>query len=162
MAAGDNPEDLAALASYGAALADGVERALPGWVADRIVERAAAWDPAVAAGLGPQAEAAGVAATLDVVPALRLLLSTDVDEQRAGPLEVLRRAVPHATAVLVGVGVPEVARDEVRQRLFPDDRYDLSPASFVELGPEVAEAGIAWGAAKAHVVLARRRAEGRR
>jgi hypothetical protein len=31
-----------------------------------------------------------------------------------------------------------------------------------DVRPDLTEPGIAWGAAKAHVVLARRRAEGRR
>ena len=43
-----------------------------------------------------------------------------------------------------------------------DDDYDLIIADFADLTPDLAEAGIAWGAAKAHVVLARRRREGRR
>jgi len=69
--------------------------------------------------------------------------------------------------VLRQAGVPGVVRDEEAQRQFPDDDYDLTPANFADLdaGPTeggLAEAGIAWGAAKAHVVLARRRREGRR
>jgi hypothetical protein len=35
------------------------------------------------------------------------------------------------------------------------------PASFADLDSTVHEPGIVWGAAKAHVVLRRRRAEGR-
>ena len=40
--------------------------------------------------------------------------------------------------------------------------YDLSPASFADLAPALKEPGLVWGAAKAHVHLSRRRAEGRR
>ena len=36
------------------------------------------------------------------------------------------------------------------------------PATFADLDPDLGSAGIAWGAAKAHVILARRRSEGRR
>ncbi|RMH87250.1 MAG: class I SAM-dependent methyltransferase [Actinomyces sp.] len=36
-------------------------------------------------------------------------------------------------------------------RLLPDDVHALGPATFAELGPEVAEAAVVWGAAKAHL-----------
>jgi hypothetical protein len=55
-----------------------------------------------------------------------------------------------------------VARDEFSLRNFPDDVYDLTPASFADVDPELHEPGLLWGAAKAHVHLARRRREGRR
>ena len=55
-----------------------------------------------------------------------------------------------------------MARDEVAVRQFPDDVYDLVPASFAEVDPELHEPGLVWGAAKAHVHLARRRSEGAR
>jgi hypothetical protein len=42
-----------------------------------------------------------------------------------------------------------VARDAFEQERFPDDVYGLMPASFADFGPEVGEAGLAWGAAKA-------------
>jgi hypothetical protein len=40
--------------------------------------------------------------------------------------------------------------------------YDLSPAAFADLDPSLREPGLTWGAAKAHVHLARRRREGLR
>jgi hypothetical protein len=64
--------------------------------------------------------------------------------------------------VLAAAGVPPVGRDEVARRLHPDDDYDLTPASFADISPELHEPGLVWGAAKAHVVLARRRREGLR
>jgi hypothetical protein len=51
-----------------------------------------------------------------------------------------------------------VPRDEFSVRSFPDDAYDLSPASFADVDPALHEPGLAWGAAKAYVHLARRRA----
>jgi hypothetical protein len=51
--------------------------------------------------------------------------------------------------VLRSAGVAPVERDDFQRDRFPDDAYDLVPVSFADLGPEVAEAGIAWGAAKA-------------
>jgi hypothetical protein len=68
----------------------------------------------------------------------------------------------HPTQVLAEAGVPPVERDEHAARLFPDDRYDLAPATFSDLDEALHEPGLVWGAAKAHVVLARRRREGRR
>jgi len=70
--------------------------------------------------------------------------------------------VVHPTAVLAAAGVPTVRRDRVAERLLPDDVYDLAPAAFADVAPELHEPGLVWGAAKAHVVLARRRREGRR
>ena len=63
------------------------------------------------------------------------------------------------TDVLRSAGVPPVVRDEMAESAFPEDLYDLSPATFADLAPELAEAGLVWGAAKAHVVLSRRRGE---
>ena len=62
-----------------------------------------------------------------------------------------------ATQVLDAEGVAPVARDPFAQRQTPDDAYDLTPASFADIDPGLAEPGLVWGAAKAHVHLARRR-----
>ena len=75
---------------------------------------------------------------------------------------MVRRAVVYPTAVLRGAGVPPVVRDADAEARFPDDDYDLTPAAFADLDPSLHEPGLVWGAAKAHVHLARRRAEGRR
>jgi hypothetical protein len=85
-----------------------------------------------------------------------------VDQQATGPLALLREAVRYPTAVLADAGVPPVVRDEFAVRAFPDDAYGLAPAAFADVDPSLHEPGLVWGAAKAHVVLARRRAEGRR
>ncbi len=52
-----------------------------------------------------------------------------------------------------------MARDAQSARFQPDDVYDLAPASFADLAPELHDLGISWGAAKAHVHLQRRRRE---
>lgn len=153
-------EDEAVLARYGERLADGVAAALPGWV-ERSVERlAVAWagrlDPEVA----EAARAAGAEARTEVAPRVRALLALDLDEQRTNPLALVRQAVRFPTAVLREAGVPPVERDEVAERQLPDDPYDLTPTSFADLDPALYEPGLEWGAAKAHVHLARRRAEG--
>jgi hypothetical protein len=93
---------------------------------------------------------------------LQQLLTTDVDDQRRNPLGVLRDAVVHATRVLAQAGVPPVRRDAFAEEAFPDDCYDLSPATWSDVDASLHEPGIVWGAWKAKVVLDRRRSEGRR
>lgn len=154
----DDPRDAADLATRAAALADAIDRALPVWLVRAVGERWRAWTgEALPSEVRAEAEAAAEQARAEIVPELRALLGTDVDEQRSNPLALIRRAVGPATDVLTGAGMPHVVRDAQAERIFPDDVYDLSPASFSDLDSSVHEPGIEWGAAKAHVVLARRR-----
>ncbi len=157
-----SPTDEELLASYAAVLADGIERALGPWVVRGVAERADAWQPGLGRILREPAETAGRRAAAEVGRAVRELLALAVDAQATGPLAVLRTAVRYPTEVLAAAGVPHVVRDEFAERAFPDDGYGLAPASFADLHPSLREPGLVWGAAKAHVVLARRRAEGRR
>lgn len=90
------------------------------------------------------------------------LLATDIDAQRANPLSVLRSLVTPITKALRSANVVPVNRDPDAQRLFPDDVFDLTPGSFSEVHPDLHMPGLAWGAAKAHVHIQRRRAEGMR
>lgn len=157
----DDPADAAALQRYATTLVEAVDAALPGWVSRVVRERWVAW-----AGNEPgedltrAAAAAGDEARAAVAPAMQTLLATDVDAQRSNPLALIRRAIVYPTRVLTAAGVPPVHRDADAERLFPDDRYDLSPASFADLDPSVHEPGLEWGAAKAHVILRRRRPGG--
>jgi hypothetical protein len=154
----DDPGDAAALSGYAAALAAAVEAALPAWVARVVGERWREWSGTpLPLAVAQSAATAGAEALAEVGPALRALLSTDVDAQRTNPLALLRRATAHPTRVLAAAGVPPVVRDAHAERLFPDDVYDLGPASFADLDPSVHEPGLVWGAAKAHVILRRRR-----
>ena len=163
VARGPSPEDLAALARYAAVLDDGVRASLPGWV-ERSVERVhvAQLQRRPPAEVRAAATEAGHAAAGEVGDRVHALLVLDIDEQRSNPLALIRQAVPYPTEVLRAASVPPVARDEVAARQFPDDVYDLTPTSFAEVDPELHEPGLVWGAAKAHVHLSRRRAEGRR
>ena len=158
----DDPADAAALAAFADALADGVERAIPGWV-ERSVRRVLT-DQGIA--IGPETEAAladaATRAREDGAPRVRTLLQTDVDAQAGNPLAVLRTLVSYPTSVLRASGARPVARDDFAVRNFPDDVYDLSPATFADVDPDLHEPGLVWGAAKAHVHLARRRREGKR
>ncbi len=148
------------LALYATALADGVEEALPGWVASAVVRHLGGDLPD---GLPEDFEdrviAAGREAADDVGSRVRELLALDVDEQWTNPLTLIRTAIRYPTELLREIGAPTVSRDEQSERFYPDDVYDLIPASFAELGPAVHDLGLSWGAAKAHVHLRRRRQE---
>lgn len=155
-------DDEARLASYATALADGIEAALADWTVRSVragcVRVGRPFDDEVER----RARAAGAQCRDEVAPAIRQLLATDPDQQATTPLALLRSAVRFPTAVLSDAGVAPVARDEFAQRSFPEDVHGLAPATFGDLDERLAEPGLMWGAAKAHVHLARRRAEGRR
>jgi hypothetical protein len=150
-------DDERALAAYAAELADAVDAALPRWVR-RCVER---FVP-VTGDVATEVDDAATRLQEKVGGAVRTLLLTDIDEQVTTPLTVLRRAVAEPTAILRRHGVAPVPRDEFAERSFPDDVYDLTPASFADVDPSLADIGLRWGAAKAFVFKQRRRAEGKR
>lgn len=157
----DDPEDAAALARYATDLADGMIAALPAWVERSVARVCVAYRGSVDEATLEDAREAGRMAQAEVAPMLRALLAQDIDTQRANPLALARRAVRYPTQVLADAGVPPVVRDAHAEAQFPDDRYDLTPATFADLDPTLHEAGLRWGAAKAHVHKQRRRAEGR-
>jgi hypothetical protein len=67
----------------------------------------------------------------------------------------VRGAVREPTAVLGAAGLPDVVRDQVDERLLPDDRYDLAPRTFADLGGEdLGPLHLAWGLAKAAALRA--------
>jgi hypothetical protein len=139
-----SPDDV--LAEQGAVLADAIEACLPRWAERVVVERG-----------GPPGAGlvAGTEAATELLPEIRHLLAADVDEQRANPLALLRRAVAWPTRVLRDAGVPPVARDEHARTHFPEDLYDLTPMTFADVDPSLHEVGLLWGATKAHVHLRR-------
>jgi hypothetical protein len=139
----DDPDDAAAYARYCDALLDAVVLGIPAWAAT------------VSGGV--DVGTAGAAMQAEVAGALGSLLDADVEAQRTNPLSILRQAAHHVTTALAAAGVPEVERDADARRLFPDDVYDLGPAAFADLGETVHDAGLTWGAAKAHLVLRRHR-----
>ena len=141
------PDAEAQLQVYAETLAAVVERALPAWVV-RSVERVIG---TVHTEVAEAARQAGDRAGEEIGGEVRRLLEADIDEQNTTPLALLRRAVRYPTAVLRQAGAPEAERDRFAIEAFPDDVYGLTPASFADLAPELAEAGLAWGAAKAFV-----------
>jgi hypothetical protein len=157
----DDDPDLA-LARYASELAHGVAEHLPAWVVRCVETRMTEWAGDVPPDVRAAAERAGEQARDEVGEQVAEALDRDVDDQPNPPLSVLRRAVHFPTSVLADAGVPPVVRDEIDERLLPDDIYALAPATFADIHPSLHEPGLSWGAAKAFVHLARRRAEGLR
>ena len=159
---GDDPADAAALAAYASDLADAMVAAIPAWIERLVVARIRAQRGEVTAAEQSSAIQAGVGAGAAAEPALRALLGTDIDRQTTTPLAVARRQVTFATAALAAAGVTPSPRDAFARRQAPEDTYDLTPAALADIDPALADPGLAWGAAKAHVHLARRRRQGLR
>lgn len=155
----DLAADEARLAAYAEQLGAAIEVALPIWVERSVAVRHPGPLPD---DVRQHARRAGGEAGREVGGQVRALLAQDIDEQRSNPLALLRAAVRYPAAVLADAGAPRPARDREAVRLHPDDEYDLVPASFADVHPDLHDPGITWGAAKAHVHLARRRLEGRR
>ncbi len=148
-----------ALARYGDALARAVTAALGPWMAAAVEARLpAGLDPGQRAEADRALAEATGQAVADVGGRLHQLLALDLDDQWTNPLSIIRQAVAYPTAVLAAAGAPPVPRDDTDAALHPDDVYGLVPLAFADLGPEVHERGLEWGAAKAHVHLTRRRA----
>jgi hypothetical protein len=143
----DRREADEALAEHGAALAEAIVVALPGWSSRAVA--------ALRPDLADAGAAAGREAAVALGPRLRALLAADVDQQSTNPLALARQAVAWPTAVLREAGAPAVERDAHDRAHFPDDLYGLSPLSFAELDPSLHEPGILWGAIKARAHLLR-------
>jgi hypothetical protein len=143
------PESESEIDAYAEILADGIEAALPTWVVGSVQGIMMAWAGRIPPDVAEAAEVAGQRARSDTGTAVRQLLMSDIDDQRTTPLALLRLAVKYPTEVLRSAGVPPVERDRYSAEAFPDDDYDLSPRSYADVDPALAEAGIAWGAAKA-------------
>jgi len=153
----DRPDDLKALAGYADALADAAEAAIRRWVERRVREVLSAQGLDLDAAGEAALAAAADEAQADGMPRLRALLAADIDDQPVNPLAILRSLVRYPSAVLAAAGAAPVPRDEFAERHFPADAYDLMPASFADVDPDLHEPGLVWGAAKAHVHLRRHR-----
>ena len=143
----------------GAQIIEGVDRCLPEWTESQVARILDAWgraDGATRAQALSDAREEGARVAVEVVDELRSLFAADAAEQCATPLEVVRRAVRAPTAVLRAAGVPPVVRDEIDERSFPDDLYDLTPRTLGDLGDDrLAPLHFVWGMAKAAVLRAR-------
>jgi len=156
----DEARALARLGETGAAIVDGVERQVPGWVQTQVERLLDAWGRAPAetrARAEAQSVEAGTAASRRIVEQLGALFAVDPARQQATPLEIVRTVYREPTAVLSAAGVPPIVRDEFDERAWPDDVYGLVPRTLGDLGdPELAPLHLAWGMAKASVIRARR------
>lgn len=147
-------DDEAQLAAFAVDLGDRVEAALGSWVQRSLVAAAAAGGAQPVPDEIPDV----VAATRAVVmPKLRRVLGADVDAGAGNPLAALRGGVGPMTECLVAWGAAQPPRDEFLERQFPGDPYQLGPAAFSDVDPDLHEPGLVWGAARAHVHLRRRR-----
>ena len=164
-------DDDARLAEIANALVEGLERELQPWLQALVFERLATAPssqvPTSGAGTDPTSIQRAVVATSTavsdtIVDRVRTLLETDIDEQRANPLALVRSGLGPATDLLRELGVTPVQRDPFVEQSYPDDVFDLAPASFGDIHESLHEAGLMWGAAKAHVHISRRKAEGLR
>jgi hypothetical protein len=156
-----NPSTTFQLEPYPQELFDAVIAAVPRWIEGRVVAIATA-----ELGTCPDTLRTTLAeicnTTVQVVAHdLASLLSVDVDAQQTNPLHVLRNSTGAATQALRDASVTAVRRDEFEVRAMPNDVYAIGPLTWRDLGDDVHDAGITWGAWKAAVVLSRRRAEGK-
>jgi hypothetical protein len=141
---------------HATALADAIEASLPGWVVRSVERLLVAFRGSADADLLARARHAGEEAAADVGARVRALLALDIDDQLETPLTVVRRdAVTYPTKVLAAAGVPPVVRDEFKERAFPDDPYDLTPAAWADVDEALQAPGMAWGAWKAMTYKAR-------
>jgi hypothetical protein len=143
-------------------LAAALDGAIAPWVERSVVRLVTAYRGEVPPDVLASARDAGRRARVEVGAELRAFLALDVDRQATNPLAILRAAVRYPTAVLRDAGVPPVRRDDFKEQAFPDDVYDLVPATWKDVDPALQGPGIIWSAWKAKTVLDRRRAEGRR
>ena len=137
-------------------LASAVDGAIGPWVERSVARIMVAYAGAVPSEVAAAARRSGAEAAEAVGTELRRLLALDAERQPTNPLSILRAAVRYPTAVLQRAGVPPVVRDEYRERAFPDDVYDLAPATWRDIDETLHEPGIIWGAWKAKTVLDRR------
>ncbi len=144
---------------YPQRLVDAVREVIGPWLVRCVVNTSTRMTGTCAASLRAEAEEMALLSKPVVMAELVALLDTDVDAQRSNPLSVLRSAVRYPTAVLRAAGIAESSRDEFAVRAFPDDVYNLSPATFADVHETLIEPGLIWGAWKAKTVLDRRRAE---
>jgi hypothetical protein len=143
-----HPMDLdVGLETHARALADAIDTVLPEWVERCVRSRLGSMTDEVLAATADAARRARV----EVGAEIRDLLLRDVDEQRTNPLALLRSAVRFPTAVLRDAGAAAVDRDPFSLDRFPDDDFDLTPATWSDVDPSLVEVGISWGAAKAFV-----------
>ena len=152
--------DASALEPYADDLYQAVTRAIPRWITTQVSEIASLSIDETSQEF--QSALADVAKQThqEVSQNLLTLLVTDVDAQQSNPLHVLRASTSFATQMLQSFGAEPARRDEYEVRAMPHDVFSIGPLTWRDLGEEVHDAGISWGAWKAATILTRRRADG--
>ncbi len=146
---------------YSLALLDAVIAGTPRWIGERVRQVALASLGTAPHGFDEVIAIIEMQTLEEVTAGLVRLLETDVDAQSSNPLHILRSCTHFATETLRRLGVAPVTRDEFETRAMPNDVYALGPLTWRDLGDDVHDAGITWGAWKAATILTRRRAEGK-
>jgi hypothetical protein len=141
-------------------LADALIEAIPPWLVRAALSRVAESGMRATADGSERIRRAAATTATALEPRLREVLLADVDAGGGSPLALVRDSVGPVTAVLHDLGVTPSVRDEFARRRFPDDLYDLAPASFADVDESLHEHGSAWGAARAYVHLRRRQETG--
>ena len=159
MTSADVTDDEAKLAFFATELANGVELHLEAWMTRVIDERRRAGSQHQGSQLRNDGQVRIHLQAQRLIVEVRGLLASDIDEQRTNPLSVIRKAAIPIAAELDEAGVEHPRRDMDAKRLHPEDLFNVGPASFSEIHPDLHEPGLSWGAAKAHVHIQRRRAE---
>ena len=129
-------------AAAGAELLSTVTDAVPGWIVGCLARFEIVIDD--------QSLSSAVAEARSLVePRLASLLRAPIDAQRSTPLAIIRMMVAVPTALLAAAAVDPVERDPFDERAFPDDVYAIAPATWADLGADVADAGLRWSVNKA-------------
>ncbi|MDA2972363.1 MAG: hypothetical protein O3B19_09355 [Actinomycetota bacterium] len=102
-------------------------------------------------------EAAIEAARSWLVSELGRLLEAEAWEQRRNPLDLVRECTGRVSDELAAIGARPVARDEFQERSFPADVFDLCPATWADVHPDLHDVGLEWGAWKAAAIISHRR-----
>lgn len=150
-------DDDAILEPYPAALYSAVVANADAWLR-RCVSKVTGGAAVVVSAAECDAVIARTAGVIDT--SLRDMLGRDPEEQRMSPLQVIRSATSELTEYLLSVGCTPVKRDEMDASMLPEDVFAFGPVTWRDLGDDVHEAGIAWGAWKAATIMSRHRDAG--
>jgi hypothetical protein len=85
------------------------------------------------------------------------LLESEAWEQRRNPLDLVRECTTRLSEELGAIGARPVKRDEFQEKSFPGDVFDLCPATWADVHPDLHEVGLEWGAWKAATIISHRR-----
>lgn len=144
---------------YSAELLGAILGALPAWIDATIRRRTDPGSDHLASVLNGEIQRCTREMVEKIDTALTSLFALDVEHQRMNPLQVLRDAASIVGDCLSRLGAQPAVRDEFERASLPTDVYGVGPLTWRDLGEQVHEAGIAWGAWKAATVISRHRAK---